>query len=200
MNKTGLRNIKGRDGFTLMEALVAGGILAVISGIMLSFFIHGLGFWQLITIGSDLRSTARNAMNYMAQELQKTTHTSEETPSPNLSIPSKPNNNSVDFYLPLDTDNDNNTLIINDTGSTEWDTSNKIQYQYVPGLKKLRRLEKGNEYIIANDVTSIEFEDTSINTALYNDELKIILTLEKLNSQQRTMSVTLTSIVKLRNQ
>jgi len=93
-------------------------------------------------------------------------------------IPSKPNNNSVDFYLLFDIDG--NGLIIDSIGNTEWDTSNKIQYQYIPGLKQLRRLEGGNQYIIANDVTSIEFEDNSINPALYNNELKIILTLKRL--------------------
>ncbi|MCM8824039.1 MAG: hypothetical protein NC822_05125 [Candidatus Omnitrophica bacterium] len=134
----------------------------------------------------------------MTQELEKTTRTSPDIPSPNLSIPSKPNNNSVDFYLPIDIDG--NGLIIDALGNTEWDKSNKIQYQYVPGLKQLRRLEKGNQYVIANNVVSIEFEDNSINPVLYNNELKIILTLEKVTPQNRTVSVNLTSIVKLRNQ
>lgn len=194
----GIKRIKTQRGFTLAEVLVAASILAVISAIMLSFFIQGSNLWQLITNQSDLRSVARNAMNYMTQELRKSTRTSGGIPSPNLSIPSKPNNNSVDFYLPIDMDG--NSYIIDSVGSTEWDTSNKIQYQYIPGLKQLRRLEQGNQHIIANDVASIEFEDNSINPALYNNELKIILILEKLMPQNRTVSVTLTSVVKLRNQ
>lgn len=193
-----IRCIKSKVGFTLVEVLVATSILVVISAIMLSFFIQGSNLWQLITNQSDLRSIARNAMNYMTQELQKTTRTSSEIPSPNLSIPSKPNNNSIDFYIPIDIDG--NDLIIDAIGNTEWDKSNKIQYQYVPGQKQLRRLEKGDQYIIANNVALIEFEDNSINSALYNNELKIILTLERLTPQNRTVSVTLTSIVKLRNQ
>lgn len=193
-----IKRIRTKDGFTLIEVLVAASILVVISAIMLSFFIQGLNLWQLITNQSDLRSIARNAMNYMTQELRKATRTSSEIPSPNLSIPSKPNNNSIDFYLPIDIDG--NGLIIDSIGATEWDKSNKIQYQYVPGQKQLRRLENGNQYIIANNVALIEFEDNSINSALYNNELKIILTLERLTPQNRTVSVTLTSIVKLRNQ
>lgn len=194
----GVRHIKTQRGFTLAEILVATSIFAVVSALMLSFFVQGSNLWQLITNQSDLRSIARNAMSYMTQELQKTTRTSSEIPSPNLSIPSKPNNNSIDFYLPRDIDG--NGLIINAVGNTEWDKSNKIQYQYVPGLKRLRRLENGNQYVIANNVALIEFEDNSINPALYNNELKIILTLQRLMSQNRTVSVTLTSIVKLRNQ
>ncbi len=194
----GIKHIRAQDGYTLVEILVASGILAVIGAIMLSFFIQGTSLWQLITDQSDLRSIARNAMNYMAQELRSATRTSSEVPSPNISIPSKPNNNSIDFYLPGDIDG--NGFIINSTGSTEWDKSNKIQYQYIPGLKQLRRLEKGNQYIIANNAALIEFEDNSINPALPDNELKIILTLERLTPQNRTVSVSLTSIVKLRNQ
>lgn len=193
-----VKRIKGKRGFILTEVLIAASILVIISAIMLPFFIQGSNLWHLITNQSDLRSIARNAMNYMTQELRKATRTSSEIPSPNLSIPSKPNNNSLDFYLP--TDIDGNGLIIDSIGATEWDKSNKIQYQYVPGQKQLRRLEEGNQYIIANNVALIEFEDNSINPALYNDELKIILTLERLIPQNRSVSVTLTSIIKLRNQ
>jgi len=194
----GIRRSRTQDGFTLTEVLMAASILVVISAIMLSFLTQGLSLWQLITSQSDLRSTARNVMSYMTQELRKATRTSKENPPPNLTIPSKPNNNSVDFYLPADLDG--NRLIIDATGATEWDKSNKIQYQYIPGLKRLRRLEKGKQYVISDNVTSIEFEDNSINSALYDNELKIILTLQTLVPPNRTVSVTLTSIVKLRNQ
>ena len=115
-----------------------------------------------------------------------------------MSIPSKPNNKMVHFYLPVV--NENTGYIIDEIGATEWDKSNKIQYQYIPGLNQLRRLEKGTHYIIANNVTNVEFEDHSVNNSLYNDELKIILTLERDTPHNRRVSVTLTSIVKLRNQ
>jgi prepilin-type N-terminal cleavage/methylation domain-containing protein len=188
--------IKNKKGFTLVEILIASSILIILAAIMLTFFIQNITLWQSITNQSDLRSADRNAMNYMTQELRKTTRVSTKNPSPNLTIPSKPNNHSIDFYLPVDLDN--NGFIFDSTGATEWDKSNKIQYQYVPGQKQLRRLEKGNQHIIANDVTSIEFEDNSINSALYKDELKIILTFGRL-IQGKTVSVSLVSIVKLRN-
>ncbi|MBN1913244.1 MAG: hypothetical protein JW788_02470 [Candidatus Omnitrophica bacterium] len=188
-----------RVGFTLIEAILAAAILLVISAIMLSFFTQGSSLWQSLSGSSDLRSIGRNAMNYMSQELRRATRTSTEIPSPNLTIPSKPNNTSVDFYLPCDSDTDENELIIDDIGATEWDKSNKIQYQYVPGQKRLRRLEQGVQRIIAEDVSSIEFEDVTINPNLYNNELKIILTLERATAQGGTVSVTFTSLVKLRN-
>lgn len=197
----GIRHIGKQDGFTLVEVAVSVGIFCIISAVMLSFFIQGTALWQLVINQSDARSVARNTMNYLTKELQNATRTSELSAHPNppnLVIPSSPNNTSVDFYLPVD--NDGNGFIIDAIGDTEWDLNNKIQYQYVPGLKILRRLEKGNQYIIARNVSSIEFEDKSINPALHNNEVRIILTLERAIQQNRTILITLTSIVKLRNQ
>lgn len=196
-----IRHLGKQGGFTLIEAVVSVGIFSIISAVMLSFFIQGTALWHLVINQSDSRLVARNTMNYLTRELQNATRTSNLNPypsRPNLVIPSKPNNTSVDFYLPVD--NDGNGFIIDAIGDTEWDLNNKIQYQYVPGLKILRRLEKGNQYIIANNVSSIEFEDKSINPALNNNEVKIILTLERVIQQKRTIFITLTSIVKLRNQ
>lgn len=197
----GIRHIGKQGGFTLVEVAVAVGIFSIISAVMLSFFIQGSALWQLVIDQSDSRFVVRHAMDYMTRELQNATRTSNLNPypsRPNLVIPSKPNNTSVDFYLPVD--NDGNGFIIDAIGDTEWDLNNKIQYQYIPGLKILRRLEKGNQYIIARSVSSIEFEDKSINSALHSNEVKIILTLERVIQQNRTISITLTSIVKLRNQ
>lgn len=197
----GIRHVGKQGGFTLVEVAVAVGIFSIISAIMLSFFIQGSALWQLVINQSDARSVARNTMNYLTKELQNATRTSELSAHPNppnLVIPSKPNNTSVDFYLPVD--NDSNGFIIDAIGDTEWDLNNKIQYQYVPGLKILRRLEKGNQYIIVSNVSSIEFEDESINPALHSNEVKIILTLERVIQQKRTIFINLTSIVKLRNQ
>lgn len=199
----GIRHIGKQGGFTLVEVAVSVGIFCIISAVMLSFFIQGTALWDLVINQSDARSVARNTMNYLTKELQNATRTSELSAHPNppnLVIPSKPNNTSVDFYLPVDNDTDNNDFIIDDIGDTQWDLGNKIQYQYVPGLKILRRLEKGNQYIIANNVSSIEFEDRSINPALHNNEVKIILTLQRAIQQNRTIYISLTSIVKLRNQ
>ncbi len=195
-----LKRMRWGGGFTLVEIVVALGIFIVISAMTASFFIQGAGLWSVIIDQSDLRSVARNAMNYMTQELQKATRTTSGTPSPNLSVPAAPDNNAISFYLPKDSDDDGNELIIDDVGITEWDTDTLIQYQYASGSKQLRRLENGdNITIVANNVALIEFEDNSIDSGLYDNELRIILTLERLTPQQRTVSTTLTSLLKLRN-
>jgi Tfp pilus assembly protein PilW len=196
--KRGFTPHQSGAGFSLAELMVAVFIFTVISSVMLLFFIQASNLWQQITNQSDLRSAARNAINFMSQELRSATRTSTANPSPNVVIPSAPNNNSLDFYLPFDTDG--NGSIIDALGITEWDTNNKIQYQYVPSLKRLLRLEASNQHIIANDVSNIEFQDHDIDLSLSNEELRIVLTLERIIGLNRTASITVTSIVKLRNQ
>lgn len=51
--------------------------------------------------------------------------------------------------------------------------------------------------MIANEVTNIQFETGG---SLYANELKIVLTLERTLPVNRKAIITLTSIVKLRNQ
>jgi len=196
-----LRLLRRKSAYTLAELTITAGILLVIMMIMVSFYTQSSRLFHLILTQSDLRQRAQSAVSFMSHELKNATRTSAETPSPNFTIPSSPNNNSIQFYLPADSDG--NGSIIDSIGDTEWNTSNKIQYQYVPGLSLLRRLEGGNQFTIAYDVESIEFEDNDINSSLGIDEVRIILTLSREpggwagNSPE---SVTLTSNLKLRNQ
>ncbi|MFH0827481.1 MAG: hypothetical protein V1923_06350 [Candidatus Omnitrophota bacterium] len=193
-----MRGLKGQKGLTIMEMLMATLILTIVGTLTTLFFIQGSNLWESITGQSDLRSVARNALTYMSQELRNATRTGTGNPSPNMAIPSKPNNHSIGFYLPADLDG--NGLIIDTLGATEWDTSNKIHYQYVPGQNMLRRLEKGNQFIISHEVANIEFEDNSIDSSLAINEVRIKLTLQRILPQNKIASVTMASIVKLRNQ
>lgn len=191
------QSMKIRAGFTLVEILIVVSLVVIAFGATFSFFGQGINIWQSVTTQSELRHGGRNAMLYMTQELHKTTRTSSTIPSPNLAIPAQPNNDSVGFYLP--TDIDGNGTIVDANGNTEWDTDNQVQYQYIPASKQLRRSAQGIVSTIADNVASVEFEDVSIDTALYTNEVKIILILEKAIPRNRTISVQLTSIVKLRN-
>ncbi|MFH1678399.1 MAG: hypothetical protein ABH914_02135, partial [Candidatus Omnitrophota bacterium] len=153
--------------------------------------------WDIAVEQADLQAQARNALRYMVTELRNATRTSTQNPSPNLSIPSEPNNKQIQFYLPED--KDENGLITDANGQIEWGTSNMIHYQYIPGQKELRRLEKGEQKIFARNISDVQFIDINIDSSLAIDELKIVLTLGKVTKKNRNLSVTLTSIVALRN-
>ena len=188
---------KNNQGFTLVEILMASAIFIVMLEIIYGIYFSGLDIWEISHEQAYLQAQARIALNYMVSELRNATRTSTQNPPPNLSIPSTPNNKDIYFYLPEDKDHDG--LITDANGQIEWDTNNKIHYQYIPGQKILRRLEKGEQRDFAGDVSDVQFIDIDIDQTLAIDELKIILTLSKTTPKKRNVSVTLTSIVALRN-
>lgn len=188
-----IKRVKDRGGFALLEVLIASSTFVVVSGAIISLFIYGSNLWQLISTQNELRSGASTAIYHMTKELRNATYISTQTPSPNLTIPPKPNNNSVRFFLPT-------ASRINTDGTTDWDTTlnHDIQYQYIFASKQLRRSRAGILKTICDNVASIEFENSIINPVLRNDELKVILKVEK-NTLMGIRSTTVTSIIKLRN-
>lgn len=188
---------KANTGFTLVEILVATSIFIASLGIIYSIYFSGLDIWEIGRYQAELQAQARIALNYMVSELRNATRTSTQNPSPNLSIPSVPNNKDMAFYLPQDSDDDG--FITDANGDIEWETDNRIQYQYIPGQKELRRLEKGVQRILARDVTDVQFIDINIDPTLSINELRIILALTKTTTRQRNISITFSSIVALRN-
>jgi len=186
-----------KKGMTLIEVLLATAILATVLGGLYGTYLSGLKVWEDARERADLQAQARLAMDVMVNELRNATRTSTQNPSPNLSIPSSPNNKQIQFYLPADKDGDG--LITDNQGDIEWATNNMIHYQFVPGQKKLRRLEQGVERILANDVSDVAFSDIGIDPTLALTELKIVLTLSKTTTKGRNVTFTLTSLVRLRN-
>lgn len=189
---------KNNSGFTLVEVLVATTILIMVVGIMYGIYSAGQDIWEAARYQADLQAQARRAMDFMVSELRNTTRTSTQNPSPNISIPSKPNNKELFFYLP-EYDEINARPVLNANGNMKWATNNQIKYQYIPGQRELRRLEKGQHRILARDVSNVEFIDRSIDSSLFINEVNIILTLNKTTPRQKNISVTLTSTVRLRN-
>ena len=188
---------KKKRGFTLVEALVASSIFLVILSIMYGIYASGLDIWGTGRYKAELQAAARLALERMVSELRQTTRTSTQNPSPNLTIPSVPNNKQVLFYLPQDKNGDG--YITDANGNVEWDTNSQIRYRYVPGQKELRRDVGGEHIVLAQDVLDVQFFDITVDPTLAIDEVRINLTLEKMTPRQRRISVTLSSVVALRN-
>lgn len=187
-----------KSGFTLTEMLVATFISVIAISIIYATYSSGNTLWENKRYQIDLQAKGRLAMQEMLSELKNATRTSTQNPSPNINIPSHPNNKSIHFYLPLDNDGDG--YITDANGDIEWNTSNQIQYQYVPGQNLLRRNEGGgNQKDILRDVTDIQFIDNSIDNSLFLDEIKIVFTLTATTPHQRTITMTFSGMAKLRN-
>lgn len=183
-------------GFTLIESLIVAVILAALFGVTTQFFIQTSNVWQSTTTESDLRLAARSAIEDMSNDLRYATRVSNQTPSPNISIPSKPNNINLTFYLPNEsTRYDSNGNIIWETGN-----SNMIVYQRNATANTLEKISGSNApEVVACNVTGVEFEDVSINNALYNDEVRVILVLQKTTPLKKNITVSLSSIINLRD-
>lgn len=184
------------QGFTLVETMVAGTLLVSLSLIATLWLTGVSDLWWTTTTQSDVRSTTQQALSRMVSELRSATRTAAGSP-PNAVIPAAPGNTTLTFYLPADLDN--NGLIIDALGNTEWNAATPVQYAYVPAQRRLIRTQAGQQVILATDVTAVAFEDASLNPTLYPNEVKITLTLQRLTPQRRTVSATAAEIVKLRN-
>ena len=184
------------QGFTLVETMVAGTLLVSLSLIATLWLTGVSDLWWTTTTQSDVRTATQQALSRMLSELRSATRTAAGSP-PNAVIPAAPGNTTLTFYLPADVDG--NGLIIDALGNTEWNVATPVQYAYVPAQRRLVRTQAGQQVVLATDVTAVAFEDASLNPALYQNEVKITLTLQRVTPQRRTVSATAAEIVKLRN-
>lgn len=183
--------------FTLSEIIITTAISAIITLILYNLYFQGWRLEEATSLKSELETAGRIALDIMSKELKKATRTSSQNPSPNISITSGPNQKQITFYLPQI---DSQKRVVTDSnGDIVWDKNNPIHYQYIPGQKELRRLEKGEQKILCRNVSDVKFSDIDRDNSLYINELKIELTLSKRMSNQREISVSLTSLIKLRN-
>ena len=191
---------KKNQGYTLIEVLLASFIGGMIIAAIYSIYASGSDIWEIKRYQADLQAQGRQIMANMVTELRKTTRTSTQVPNPNLIIPVAPNNNNITFYLPQ---TNNGTVVTNVTnGAIVWDTTDPVLYVFNASQKQVLRRESvdpaGNR-TLANDVTDIRFIDNSIDGAMYLNELKIVLSMLKTTPRSRNVSMTFTSVVRLRN-
>lgn len=184
------------QGFTLVETVVASGILLSLSLIATLWLTGVSDLWWTTTTQSDVRTATQQALSRVVSELRSATRTAAGSP-PNAVIPAAPGNTTLTFYLPADVDG--NGLIIDAAGNTEWNVAAPVQYAYVPAQQRLIRSWAGQQVILATDVTAVAFEDAGLNPTLYQNEVKVTLTLQRVTPQRRTVSATAAEIVKLRN-
>jgi prepilin-type N-terminal cleavage/methylation domain-containing protein len=189
---------KGKRGFTLTEVMIASFIFIMILGTILNIYISGSEVYENSKLQADLQAQARLALNSISAELANATKT---TPSvgqspPNISIPPAPGNNNMTFYLPtyvLDPVTQKLRVSINSSGTIQWDNNTPINYQYNSNQHTLVRVANGAQTILAHDVSSVQFNNVS------NYEVGTTLTLNKSTPRGRNISITLSSIVRLRN-
>lgn len=193
-----------QQGTTLVEILVAGGMLLSLGMITVLWLSGVTDLWWTSSTQSALRSTTEMAVNRMSAELRSATRTAAGSP-PNAVVVSL---SHVRFYLPIDTDG--NGSIVDAQGNIEWSppcspppcapgAPMPIDYQYDAPSRQLRRLQNSQTQVIADHVTSVTFTDRNADASLKSNEVKIALMLSATTPQRRTVSSATTEIVRLRN-
>lgn len=187
-----------RDGFTFVETMVAGTIFLSMSLIATLWLTGVSDVWWTTNTQSHVRQQTHQAVARMADELRLATRTAAASP-PNLTVPAVPNNTSMTFYLPADT-NDANTTIVDAIGEIEWpNPAVPIQYVYVPASRQVQRVQGGQITVLATDVQAARFDDVTTDPTLSLDEVRISLTVQRVTPQQRTVTATSTEIIRARN-
>lgn len=189
---------KKERGFTLVEVMVASLIFLIALGTILNIYISGSEVYENNKIQTDLQAQTRLALNFMSGELANATKTTApigQSP-PNISIPAAPGNNTMTFYLPVfvqDPITFKPRVSISAGGIIVWDSANPIVYQYNAGNRTLLRTVGGTQTVVARDVASVQFTNAS------SFEVMVALTLSKNTPRGRSISSTLSSIIRLRN-
>ena len=187
-----------RSGFVLTELLIATGIFLAIAAVVYGTYIQGMDISNTTQIEAELNSQAKNALTRMVEELRSATRTSAQNPSPNANIVTGPNQRAIHFNLPADEDDDG--LLTDEDGVIEWDTNNQIKFEFIRGQRDLRRHEKGDSVVFAEEVSDVEFDDVTTDSSLGITEIRITLTLSRDAANLRNpIAVTRTAVVSLRN-
>lgn len=189
---------KGTRGFSLVEVMVASLIFLIILGTILNIYISGSEVYENNKIQADLQAQARMGLNSMTSELSNATKTTPPIGAspPNIFIPAAPGNNTMTFYLPVlvqDPITFKPRVSISAGGAIVWNSNVPVVYQYDSGQRTLFRTSGGAQTVIARDVASVLFTNVS------NFEVMVVLTLSKNTPRGRSISTTLSSIIRLRN-
>ncbi len=194
----------GRNGFTLVELLIAGAIFITVVAVMCGLYVTGLDISATARCQAELQARSRAALSEIVNELMCATRTSAENPSPNAFIPAKPGNTSIGFYLP--NRDQGGDIIVDSQGRISWNSDSpvdEIKYEYVPSHGALRRTWMDNDNqkarVLASDVSAAEFEDITIDNTLAINEVRVTLSLTKATRSGRRIMVTRKALVVLRN-
>lgn len=194
---------RNTQGFTLVETMVAGGLLVSVSLVALVWFNDTSDLYWTTLAQQQLRTDVHQATRRLTDELRMATRTSGVA-SPPRAVIGGAAQNALTCYLPTD-GVDANTLIIDDFGNTEWDLTappnNPTQVVYsVNAAGQLIRTQGNQARVLASNVQSVRFDDATSDGTLAANEIRVRLTLQMTAaSNRRALQARSNEIIRLRN-
>ena len=192
-----LSPLSGRNaGLTTLEVLIASFLTALLGLAVMRNQASLSEAMEASRVQADALTEAEQALLTVTRELRAGTRTEVASP-PNALIPASPANTTLTFYLPGDINGDG--TIVDGAGEIEWVNGVPIVYAYNAGLQQLTRTAGGQTRVVANNVSSLFFEDRTINVTLNDDEVRIRLSIRKTTSRGMPIVGTVSGITQLRN-
>jgi type II secretory pathway component PulJ len=214
----GEKILKDNRGFSLAEAAVAVAFFSLLGLCVFAAIMSANNIFRTQALNADANQSGMQLIRSIAREIAESSPLTDQSHFI-LSPPDADNNNSVQFQVPVDWDNDGDVVTSSLTQTTEWGAyrvvrepqeqswlNGWVQYR-VENNQLLREiLESSNgavlatDIIIADDVTG--FQITQVSTRRYG----ISLTVEKQDTigqkgaTPRTYETTFGGDVLLRNE
>ena len=182
-----------RRGFTLMELLVVAIILTVFIAVLSVAVLQARSVFETTDILVKLQENVRLAVRKMSADLRRTAP-GQISITQNIPVAGT---DRIVYFLPMDAGGDGNPdYTIN---GTTWSASATTISLDAGGTGRLLKTVGGDTLILAQNVKSVRFIDSSINSSLYLDEVQIVMELEDTSFEGRVHNIVSTSVINMRN-
>jgi prepilin-type N-terminal cleavage/methylation domain-containing protein len=180
-------------GFTLLEVLIATGIMAILAISLFAVMEVGRGSWYTGDVSAELRQEIIKAFMTMERELKETRAASAQ-----LSLNYENSANVLSFRVPEDSADLDDT-VLDVVGHVEW--SDNITYA-LNGSGQIIRTHLGVTTILANNITNLLFSRVSPpppDPELPLNILEIYITAGRMSPLGRQIQETGQINIKMRN-
>lgn len=175
----------GRQGFSLVEALVSVFIFSLLFAALFMVLYGGQASWYTADTQTEVNQKARRPVLTMVKELRQTRS------SEIIDVPADGNNyNTITFKIPEDVDGDGD--VIDALGRIEW--SGNINYSLNADNQIIRTTPSG-PLVLADNISSLQF----MRPVGSSDVIQISVTAQKNTVWGRNLESTISSSFKMRN-
>jgi hypothetical protein len=183
---------KINSAFSVVETLFALMIFLALMGILVAAVIQSKVIFQATDINTTLAAESRQILDRISSELINSNR-AQVTITENSPVAGT---DKISFHLPKYAFG---VPVLTAAGSIDWDPD-VISINLSPTVAgQLVRTSNSGSVVIGNGVNNISFFDHGLDSALYLDEIRMVLNLRKSDTDTRAYNMSTSSVIKLRN-